>query len=269
MWDEARQAAASSSQKSPWSSSSSSPTTEDDGGGGGGAKGVAGPFDSSLYDNVAENPYVDYVKDSPYDNVIDSDSRYSSVADGSRGGGAVVNKPFFIPDEDGDGFEDDADSPEPLARQLGLGGHGPLVTDRLALLASLSPPSSPRESGARGGVRAVPKILPSLYFGDLRAGDVQATAETMELCHKRGVQAFSLRCVGGKDGEEAGKGAAAAADYEHEDVSVTSRQGGRKLRPSPATIEPSFLERIWLQLTQSCARFSLVFPRLFRYFPPE
>lgn len=234
MWDEARQAAASSPRKPP-RPSPTVPTTEadldepesdDEDEDEEGAKGVAGAFDSGLYENVAENPYVDYVEGSPYDNVIDSDSRYSSVADGDGtgvgGGGGFVNKPFFIPDEDADSPEDDADSPELLARQLGVGGHGPLVADRLALLAKLSPSSSPRESGRTGvvGVRTVPKVLTSLYFGDLRAGDVEATAETMELCHNRGVQAFSLRCVGGKDGEEAGKGAAAAADYEHEDVSV-------------------------------------------------
>lgn len=226
MWDEARQAAASPPRIS--SRSPTVPTTEtdldepaedvDDDDDDNGANGKTFAFDSSAYDNA------DYAADSPYDNVIDSDSRYNTVPDGS---GGVVNMPFFIPDdEDADGsLEDDPDSPELLARHLGVGGHGPLVADRLALLASLSPSSSsssslPLQSGEDVGMRRVPKILPSLYFGDLRAGDAAATAGTIELCHERGVQAFSLRYVGGEDGEEAGKGAAAAADYEHEDVSV-------------------------------------------------
>lgn len=226
MWDEARQAAASSPRQSPRSpalptseTGLDEPADDDDDYDDKDGKGVADPFDSSLYDSVAGNPYVDYVEDSPFDNVVDSDVRYNSVADGS---GSVVNKPFFIPDEGVDSPEDDADSPELLARKLGVGGPGPLVANRLALLAKLSPPSpsSPRESGRSAGLKTVPKILPSLYFGDLRAGDVTATVETLELCHKRGVQAFSLRYVGGEDGEEAGKGAAAAADYEHEDVSA-------------------------------------------------
>lgn len=225
MWKEARQAAASSPRKPsrpptvPTSETALDMPADDDD-----VEGDLGPFDSSVYDSVAGNPYADYVVDSPYDNVVDSDSRYDSVVDGD---GGTVNKPFFIPDEDVESLEGAADSPELLARHVGVGGHGPLVADRLALLANLSASassssssSSPRESGVDVGMRTVPKILPSLYFGDLRAGDVAATAETMELCHERGVQAFSLHYVGGEGGEEAGKGAAAAADYEYEDVSA-------------------------------------------------
>eukprot|EP00903_Cladosiphon_okamuranus_P015357 g14183.t1 len=200
MWDEARQAAASSPRTSP--RSPTVPTTEttldepvddddydDDDDDDDDGTGVADPFDSSLYESVAGNPYAE---DSPYDNVVDSDVRYSSIADGR---GRVVNKPFFIPDEDA-------------------------VPRRTPTVPRLSPPSpsSPRESGMSVGSGTIPKILPSLYFGDLRAGDVSTTAETLELCHNRGVQAFSLQYVGGEDGEEAGKGAAAAADYEYEDV---------------------------------------------------
>lgn len=223
MWDEARQAAASSpGQSSRFPTAPTSGTAPDKPAGDDddrGAKDLPGSFDGSAYDSVAENFYVDYVADSPYDNVIDSDSRYDSSG---GGGGGVVNKPFFIPDEDDAGLEDDADSPGLLARHLGVGGHGAPVADRLALLArlSLSSSASPRESGGGAGTRTVPKILPSLYFGDLRAGDAAATAEVMELCRDAAVQAFSLQYVGGEDGVEAGKGAADAADYEHEDVSV-------------------------------------------------
>lgn len=71
----------------------------------------------------------------------------------------------------------------------------------------------------------VPGIVPDLFFGDLRAGDGAATAETIEFCREHGVQAFSIRYVGGQGGEEAWRGAAAAADFEHEDVSVNYRMG--------------------------------------------
>lgn len=200
-------------------------------------KGVSSPLDSSLYDSVAVDPFA---AESPYDNVVDSDSRYNSVAGGGDDG-VVVNKPFFIADEDVDSGGDDADSPELLARHLGVGGYGPLVADRLALLANLPSSPSSRESSVDAGVRTLPKMLPSLYFGDMRAGDVEATAQTMELCHKTGVQAFSLRYVGGIDGEKARKGAAAAADYEHEDVSVAcTRDDFFKLRNSEPVVQDFF-----------------------------
>lgn len=216
MWKEAREAAA-SPPRNP-SRSSVVPTTM----GPDLNSSPAVDIGNSLYDDVGGDPYVDYVDSSPYDNVIDSDSRYSSS------GAGTTNLPFFIPD-DADGLEgdDDVDSPELLARHLGVGGHGPLVAERLAFLAKLSSSSSSWQESAQGATSAAPGILPSLYFGDLRAGDGAATAETMELCRERGergvgVQAFSVRYVGGEGGEEAGKGAAAAADYEHEDVSVAA-----------------------------------------------
>lgn len=73
-------------------------------------------------------------------------------------------------------------------------------------------------------------ISPSLFFGDLRAGDGATTVETMELCRNVGVQAFSWRYAGGVGGEEAGKGAAAAADYEHEDVRKETRCDDKRSR---------------------------------------
>lgn len=158
-----------------------------------------------------------------FDNVLDV------PVDKSGGGdvGGAFDKPFFSPDDDDDDDNpgDDSSLGLTLARHLGIGGHGPQVADRLSFLAlaDQSPAAPAAEEAATGTVPdagTVPGILPSLYFGDLRAGDGAATAEAMELCHGRGVQAFSVRYVGGEGGEEAGKGAEAAADYEYEDVSA-------------------------------------------------
>ena len=132
----------------------------------------------------------------------------------------------------------------PLARHLGVGGDGPVVARRLSLLleeegeeeeSRAQTQSRRRRDGdsdrVRGGgaswddlsgaaavaAAAAAAAVPSMFFGDLRAGDGATTAETMELCRDAGVQAFSWRYDGGLGGEEAGKGAA-AADYEHENV---------------------------------------------------
>lgn len=118
----------------------------------------------------------------------------------------------------------------PLARHLGIGGHGPLVAERLAFLfksqqgqknVEIEIEKSDMPAAVAG---TIPDIIPggiaipSLFFGDLGAGDGAATAETIDMCRNRGVQAFSIRYAGGEGAEEAGKGAAAAADWEHEDV---------------------------------------------------
>lgn len=205
MWEETRQAATFPARKS--SRPPVVPTKETDLD----KPGDDDPFATPFLDEDGLDDYDDIADNSPYDNVIDS-----SPVDA----GGSFNKPFFIPDDDG--LEDDPDdSPELLARHVGIGGQGPLAADRLALLARMS---SPAEINLDTGATApdtgkVPGILPPLFFGDLRAGDGAFTAETMELCHERGVQAFSLRFAGGEGGVEAGKGAAAAADFEYEDVS--------------------------------------------------
>lgn len=202
MWDEARQAAASPPRKSSRPPTVSTKETNLDRPADDDPFGT--PFDSSsLFDGSSSS--------SSFDNVVDS-----SPVDSSSG---AFNKPFFSPDDYYDSPAGDSPGGDslgiPLARHLGVGGHGPQIADRLALLAKLSSPA-----GTVPSTGTVPGILPSLFFGDLRAGDGAATAGTMELCHDRGVQAFSVRYVGGEGGEEAGKGAAAAADYEYEDVSV-------------------------------------------------
>lgn len=187
MWNEARQAAASPRRKS-----SRPPTTY--------------TKETDLDMPADDDPYGTRLDRSSFDNVLD-------VPVDSSGG--AFDKPFFSPDDDG--LDDSpGDIPGPaLARHLGIGGHGPQIADRLALLAKLSP-----AAGTVQGAGTVLGILPSLYFGDLRAGDGAKTVETMELCHERGVQAFSVRYAGGEGGEEALKGAEAAADYEHEEVSA-------------------------------------------------
>lgn len=195
MWNEARQAAASPPRKS--SRPPTTPTKETDLDMPADDDPFGAPFDSSP---------------SSFDNVLDV------PVDNS---GGAFNKPFFIPD---DSLDDSlGDIPDlTLARHLGIGGHGPQIADRLVLLANRSPaPGTVPDAGT------LPGMLPSLYFGDLRAGDGATTAEAMELCHDRGVQAFSVRYVGGEGGKDAGKGAEAAADYEYEDVSVALSYGWR------------------------------------------
>lgn len=130
--------------------------------------------------------------------------------------------PSFSPDDDSveDSLDDDSLEPT-LSRHLGIGGHGTQVADRLALLAKLAPAAATSSEtgtvpGAGNRRRGTP---PSLYFGDLRAGDGASTAGTIEECRDRGVLPFSVRYVGGVGGEEAAKAATAAADYEYEDVS--------------------------------------------------
>ncbi|CAN0189870.1 unnamed protein product, partial [Laminaria digitata] len=135
---------------------------------------------------------------------------------------------------------------QPLARHVGIGGDGPVEEHhrRKKYQDQKQEQERDQEQGQEqeqeqddvdgGGVRgeqaevwagvsgpaaaAAAAAVPSLFFGDLRAGDGATTAATMEMCRDAGVQAFSWRYDGGQGGEEAGKGAAAAADYEHEDV---------------------------------------------------
>lgn len=204
MWEETRKAASFPARKS--SRPPVMPTKETDLD----KPGDDDPFASPFLDEDDFDAYDDVV-DSPYDNVIDS-----SPVDAGSGS---INKPFFVPEDDGS--DDDADdSPEVLARHVGIGGHGPIAADRLGLLAKMSSSAEPAaEVGTVPDTGTVPGILPLLFFGDLRAGDGASTAETMELCHDTGVQAFSLRYAGGQGGVEAGKGAAAAAEFEYEDVS--------------------------------------------------
>lgn len=114
-----------------------------------------------------------------------------------------------------------------LARHVGIGGFGPHVAERLSLLVETEAAQIAEGKGEPEVPGSVPGSVPAMLFGDLRAGDGAATSHTIELCRDRGVQAFSLRYVGGEGGEEAWKGAAAAAEYEHEDV----RKGvSRRLR---------------------------------------
>lgn len=117
--------------------------------------------------------------------------------------------------------------PPLLAQHLGLGGHGPLSTARLSLLVENQarsqpsrPPGETAEETAEEGRRTVPRILPAVFFGDLRAGDAAFASESIELCRSAGVQAFSLRYLGGEGEEGARRAGAAAADSEWEDVSV-------------------------------------------------
>lgn len=66
-----------------------------------------------------------------------------------------------------------------------------------------------------------PGRVPSMFWGDLRAGDAEVTARTIELCHEKGVQAFSLRHDGGGNGDVVSVRAEGAAEYEFEDVSAS------------------------------------------------
>ncbi|CAB1119418.1 unnamed protein product [Ectocarpus sp. CCAP 1310/34] len=175
------------------------------------------------------------VDDNPFDSPFDSGSSGGNFDGSSSDDNSVVGegRPFDFPADSltadspaaessssssssADGSNDELDSR--LGSHLGVGGHGPKVADRLALLVD----QSPAAGSAADVPGTVPRKLPSLYFGDLRAGDGAATTATIELCRERGVQAFSLEYAGGRGAEEAGKGAAAAADYEHEDVSGQS-----------------------------------------------
>lgn len=116
--------------------------------------------------------------------------------------------------------------PTPLALYLGIGGHGPRVAEKLSFLVNARAFPEQTDSIRVDGITPrpeIPGIVPDLFFGDLRAGDGASTAETIEFCREHGVQAFSIRHVGGQGGEEAWRGAAAAADFEHEDVSVKRR----------------------------------------------
>ena len=119
--------------------------------------------------------------------------------------------------------------PPPLARHLGIGGHGPRIAEKLSLLAETQvlaverAQSSQRDGSSSARVEKIQDtVLPDLFFGDLRAGAGAATAKTIEFCRERGVQTFSMRYIGGQGGKEAWRGATAAADYEHEDVSSFS-----------------------------------------------
>lgn len=92
-----------------------------------------------------------------------------------------------------------------------------------------SQPSAPSENNnaAEGeafgkGPPTVPGIVPAVFFGDLRAGDGVLASKSIELCRSAGVQAFSLRYLGGEGEEGARRAGAAAADFEWEDVSVCS-----------------------------------------------
>lgn len=78
----------------------------------------------------------------------------------------------------------------------------------------------PTETGPAIAAEILPGVDPSIFMGDLRAGDGARTVKTIELCRDRGVLPFSTRYTGGEGGGEAGKGAAAAADFEYEDVST-------------------------------------------------
>ncbi|CAM9456844.1 unnamed protein product, partial [Sphacelaria rigidula] len=123
-------------------------------------------------------------------------------------------------------------SRRPLVRNLGIGGHGPGVHERLALLlengentAGQSDRDVPRTDpgsvpgGVAGtGVGDVPDSVPSVFWGDLRAGDAEVTARIIELCREKGVQAFSLQHDGGDCGDVVLKRAEGAANYEFEDV---------------------------------------------------
>ncbi|CAM9542434.1 unnamed protein product [Scytosiphon promiscuus] len=203
MWEETRQAATCPARKS--SRPPVVPTKETDLDKPGDDDPFASPFSgedgADDFDDTAGISYDNVVNISPVDS------------------GGSFNKPFFVPDDDGPDDDSD-DRPEQLARHVGVGGHGPLAADRLALLARMASSSSETAPGAGTApdMGNVPGILPRLFFGDLRAGDGASTSETAELCHDRGVQAFSLRYEGGQGGVEAGKGAAAAADFEYEDV---------------------------------------------------
>ncbi|CAM9303760.1 unnamed protein product [Ectocarpus sp. 13 AM-2016] len=201
MWDEAHQAAASLPRESTGLPAApteqtdlDTPVDDDPFGSPFDSGSPGGSFDESSYDDssvVGESR--------PFDIPADSLAADSPAAESSSSSSA-------------DGSNDELDSR--LGIHLGVGGHGPKVADRLALLVDQSP-----AAGAAADVPGtVPRKLPSLYFGDLRAGDGAATTATIELCRERGVQAFSLEYAGGRGAEEAGKGAAAAADYEHEDV---------------------------------------------------
>ncbi|CBN77901.1 expressed unknown protein [Ectocarpus siliculosus] len=178
MWDEAHQAAASPPRES--TGLPAVPTEQ---------TGLDTPADDDPFGSPFDIPADSLAADSP---AAKSSSSSSSSADGSN---------------------DELDSR--LGSHLGVGGHGSKVADRLALLVDQSPAAGAAAADVPG---TVPRKLPSLYFGDLRAGDGAATTATIELCRERGVQAFSLECAGGRGAEEARKGAAAAADYEHEDV---------------------------------------------------
>lgn len=136
-----------------------------------------------------------------------------------------------------------------LARTLGIGGHGPLVYDRLSFLVEKAKATNPTlsentpgpvpaphsesgpvlhsEQGSRSGpvcgsgvAVAPPEIVPSVFWGDVGAGYRVASARTIDFCRDCGVQAFSLRYDGGEGGEAALKRAEGAADFEFENVST-------------------------------------------------